>query len=216
MFSLVEKIKSRRGLWSCLLLCLMASIGLSSCATKPVSSSATENICKLFQEKPNWYRHAKVSVDKWGGNIHVPMAVMYQESSFKSDARPPMAYLLGFIPQGRASDAYGYSQALKSTWGEYEKAIGKRSADRDNFADAFDFILWYMDVSQKRNGVSKWDAYAQYLNYHEGQGGYARGSYKSKQWLLNVAKKVQTRSKRYSSQLAQCKAELDSAKKGWF
>lgn len=146
----------------------------------------------------------------------MPMAIIYQESSFKADARPQMEYFLGIIPKGRASNAYGYSQALKGTWGEYEKAIGSRSADRDDFSDSFDFVLWYMDKSQKQNGVSKWDSYAHYLNYHEGQGGYARGTYNSKQWLIKVARKVEARSKRYSAQLAQCKAELDRVKPGWF
>jgi len=192
------------------------AIAITACASKPVTSRATQNLCDVFREKPNWYRKAKLSVERWGGNIHVPMAIIYQESSFKRDARPPMQYFLGIIPTGRASDAYGYSQALKSTWGEYEKAIGTSSADRDNFSDAFDFILWYVDKSQKRNGVSKWDAYAQYLNYHEGQGGYSRGTHNAKQWLLNVASKVDARSKRYASQLNQCRTELDSVKRGWF
>lgn len=26
---------------------------------------------------------------------------------------------------------------------------------------------WYIQKSQRVNGVSKWDAYGQYLNYHE-------------------------------------------------
>jgi hypothetical protein len=199
-----------------LFMLLAVAVGLASCASKPVSQSATNNICEIFREKPKWYRKANQSIDHWGGNIHVPMAIIFQESSFNANARPPMAYFLGLIPKGRASDAYGYSQALKSTWSEYQAAANKHSADRDSFADAFDFILWYMDKSQKRNGVSKWDAYAQYLNYHEGQGGYARGTYKSKQWLLAVAQKVQARSKRYSSQLAKCKSELDSVKNSWF
>ena len=195
---------------------LVVMASLSACATKPLSANATQNVCDVFREKPNWYRKAKLSVERWGGNIQVPMAIIYQESSFKKNARPPMNYFLGVIPTGRASNAYGYAQALKGTWGEYERDIGKTSVSRDNFADAFDFILWYMDKSQKRNGVSKWNANAQYLNYHEGQGGYSRGSHNAKPWLLNVATKVEARSKRYASQLNQCRAELDSAKRGWF
>jgi len=203
--------------WASQTLLVVLCFGLLvSCATHSAKPTNVENLCKLFQEKPRWYRNANESIKRWGGNLHVPMAIIYQESSFKSNARPPMEYFLGLIPTGRASDAYGYSQALKSTWGEYEKAIGSRAADRDNFSDAFDFILWYMDKSQKRNGVSKWDPYAHYLNYHEGQGGYARGTYKSKKWLLNVARRVEARSKRYSSQLAQCKADLDKSSKAWF
>lgn len=146
----------------------------------------------------------------------MPMAIMYQESSFKAKARPPMRYFLGFIPKGRASNAYGYSQALKSTWASYQRDIGSKYKDRDNFSSAVDFIFWYMHKTQQRNGISKWDAYAQYLNYHEGQGGYARGTHNSKQWLLNVARKVESRAKQYSAQLSQCQAELDNMRTGWF
>ncbi len=199
-----------------ILVSVLSGIALSACATKPVASTAKQNLCEIFSDKPHWYRNAQKSVDRWGGNIHVPMAIIYQESSFKRKARPPRKYHLGFIPGKRASDAYGYAQALKGTWGEYKTASGRRSADRDDFSDAFDFVLWYMSVSQQRNQVSKWDAYAQYLNYHEGQGGYSRGSYKSKQWLIDVAKRVEARSKQYAAQLNQCKAELDNAKRSWF
>lgn len=195
---------------------LMLSVLLiSACATKP-QPRTTSNICEIFKENPSWYRSAKRSVAKRGGNLHVPMAIIYQESSFKAKARPPMNYFLGFIPIGRASNAYGYAQALKSTWAEYERDAGSKWRSRDNFGDAFDFVLWYMNNSQQRNSVSKWDAYAHYLNYHEGQGGYARGSYHSKIWLVNTAKKVDARAKHYAAQLSGCRAHLDSLKRRWF
>lgn len=197
------------------LILLLSLVLLSACSTK-LSTNATSNVCSIFEEKPSWYKSAKKSVAKRGGNIHVPMAIIYQESSFKRKARPPKSKILGFIPGKRASNAYGYAQALKGTWGEYQKATGNRGADRDNFADAFDFVLWYMDNSYKRNGVSKWDAYSHYLNYHEGQGGYSRGTFNSKPWLMNVAKKVDARANRYASQLLKCRSQLDSKSRGWF
>ncbi len=189
------------------------SFSMSSCASGPPNKP--NNLCSIFDGKPRWYKSAKRSADKWGGPIHLPMAIMYQESGFKQKAKPPMQYFLGFIPTGRASNAYGYSQALKGTWAAYQKEVGSKFRDRDNFANAFDFIQWYMHKSYTRNGVSKWDAYAQYLNYHEGQGGYSRGTHNSKQWLLNVAKKVEQRSKKYSTQLVSCQSSLDR-KKAWF
>ena len=194
---------------------LAVTILLSGCVSRGTPSNS-HDLCQIFREKPQWYRQAKKSADKWGGPIQLPMAIMYQESSFKRKAKPPMGYFLGVIPTGRASDAYGYSQALKSTWAEYQQAVGSRFKNRDSFASAFDFIQWYMDVTYKRNGVSKWDAYAQYLNYHEGQGGYARGSHQSKAWLLAVANKVKLRAQQYSAQLTRCQAELDRSTSGWF
>ena len=131
------------------------------------------------------------------------MAMMYQESSFRYDAQPPMRYFL-FIPLGRPSSAYGFAQVKDETWADYQRETGNRWADRDDFADAIDFMGWYTAKAQKVNGVSKWDAYRQYLNYHEGWGGYRRGTYKQKAWLMRTAQKVEARSQRYAAQYRQC------------
>ncbi len=192
---------------------LAAMLVLASCATKPLSNKS--DLCQIFQDKPAWYKSAKKSAQRWNAPLSMPMAIMYQESSFKRKARPPMNYFLGFIPTGRASNAYGYSQALTGTWQEYQQEMGKRFSERDNFANAYDFIQWYMHKSYQRNGVSKLDGYSQYLNYHEGQGGYARGTYKSKQWLIQVAQRVDRRAKQYAQQLRQCQPKLDR-KRTWF
>ena len=197
-----------------LILLIAFSIILAGCAKPKVSN--VNNICQIFKENPKWYKSAKRSAIQWGGPIHLPIAIMYQESGFKHNAKPPMQYFLGFIPTGRASNAYGYSQALKSTWADYQKEIGSRFRDRDNFSNAYDFIQWYMHKTHAINAISKWDYYAQYLNYHEGQGGYSRGTHNNKQWLLNVAKRVDQRAKQYSTQIQSCKTELDNMRSGWF
>ena len=189
---------------------IILAIIMSGCTSTPTK---IDNICDMFTEKRSWYNAAISSSERWGGPVTVPMAIMYQESKFQSDAKPPMRYFLGFIPYGRASSAYGYAQVKTATWGDYQKDIGSAFRDRDDFDDAIDFVFWYMDISQKRNGTSKWDGYNQYLNYHEGHSGYAKGSYKSKTWLKNVAKKVDQRSKTYSMQYSQCKDDLE---KNWF
>ena len=193
-----------------LLLCSL----LAACATTPPSNR--DDICSIFSQKPKWYRSAVKSAEKWGGPIHVPMAIIYQESSFQHNARPAMQYFLWVIPRGRPSNAYGYSQALDSTWARYQKETGSRFKDRDNFANSYDFVQWYMHTTYTTNNVSKWDAEAQYLNYHEGQGGYARGTHRSKQWLLTTAERVAARASRYHTQLAKCKDRLDSASSSWF
>jgi hypothetical protein len=179
---------------------------LGACSSMPPKN--LDNLCVIFDEKQNWYDAAIETREKWGIPVHIPMAVMYQESRFKHDAQPPMRYFLWIIPIGRASDAYGYPQAKTPVWGEYVDDTGNWFADRDDFEDAIDFIGWYMNRSHKINKVSKWDTYGQYLNYHEGQGGYRRGSYKSKPWLVAVAKKVEARAKRYSEQYWGCKEAL--------
>jgi hypothetical protein len=183
---------------------------ITSCATPPPKNP--ENLCEIFRENRDWYFDAKDARERWGVPIHVPMAMMYQESSFKADAKPPKDYLLGFIPWGRVSTAYGYSQAKTLTWSDYIRESGNSGADRDDFEDAIDFMGWFIYKTQKINKVSKWDTKNQYLNYHEGWGGYRKKTYNKKAWLIGVAKKVDSRAKRYSSQLKSCEDDLNS---GW-
>ena len=139
---------------------------------------------------------------------------MHQESRFVATAKPARKKLWGFIHGPRPSDAYGYSQAKDATWTWYERSSGNYGADRDNFDDAIDFIGWYNDVSHKTNGIAKDDGLRLYLAYNEGHGGYKRKTYRSKQWLVDVAKKVDRRAKTYNSQLAACAKRLES--KSWF
>ncbi|MFC3120319.1 transglycosylase SLT domain-containing protein [Agaribacter flavus] len=185
---------------------------LSACSVTPPEQR--ENICKIFEEKRDWYDAAEDMRDKYGVPIHVPMAMMYQESSFRHNAKPPRDYIFfGLIPWGRVSSAYGYAQAKTMTWQDYKKETGNRFAARDDFDDAIDFMGWFISKTHKINRISKWDAGAQYLNYHEGWGGYKRKSYKKKAWLQKVAVKVDKRSKRYATQLKTCEKELQ---KSWF
>src|SRR3546814_7629336 len=66
----------------------------------------------------------------------------------------------------------------------------------------------YISKTQRINGVSKWDAYGQYLNYHEGWTGYRNRSYAHKAWLKRVARKVQVRAERFGAQYRSCEREL--------
>lgn len=163
-----------------------------------------DNACAIVAERPAYLRAMKKAERRWGVPVHVQMATIHQESKFIGDARTPHRYLLGVIPVGRQSSAYGYSQALDGTWEEYQQKTGNRRARRNDIDDATDFMGWYMDGSYKRLGISKWDATSQYLAYHEGRGGYARGSYRSKSWLMGVANKVGSRAQTYRAQLSSC------------
>lgn len=193
-------------LWMLVLLATLAG-----CSTTPPKN--VNNLCEIFREKPKWHEAALAMQKRWGAPIQVPMAMMYQESSFKHDALPPRYYFLGFIPWGRVSTAYGYAQAKDETWADYKREAGRWGADRDDFADAIDFMGWYMGKSRKVNGVSLWDAYAQYLNYHEGWGGYRNRSYDAKPWLKNTSQIVQQRASQYGAQYRSCQNDLPSS--GW-
>jgi len=183
---------------------------LAGCASGP-----PENIndgCAIFEEKGGWYESASDSFKKWGVPVHVQLAIIYQESRFQDDAKAPRDTLLWVIPWFRKSSAYGYAQVKDDTWDWYIQKTGNRGADRDDFEDAVDFIGWYGNMSRSMLGISTWDAYNQYLAYHEGHGGYKRKTYLKKPWLIKVARKVEARAKRYRAQLARCEHRLD---KGW-
>ncbi len=187
----------------CSLLLISALLVLTGCVTTPPAQP--ENICSIFTEKPKWHTTAKRAQEKWGTSMHTAMAIMYQESAFVDDARPPRRKLLGFIPWKRPSSAYGYSQAVNGTWLQYKRSTGESWRQRDNFTDATDFIHWYLNQSRRRNGLSPDDVYSLYLTYHEGWVGYKAKSYQSKAWLKNAAQNVARRSKQYAIQYGGCK-----------
>ncbi|MDZ3826424.1 MULTISPECIES: hypothetical protein [Pseudomonas] len=180
---------------------------LTGCGTSPPRSP--ENICEIFREKSDWYDAAQVTQRRWGVPIQVPFAIMYQESGYRYDAKTPRKYLLWVIPWGRVSTAAGYAQAKDEVWSDYQKSTGRNWADREDFDDAIDFVGWYMDKTTSINGVYKYDAYNQYLNYHEGWGGFRNKTYASKAWLMPTARKVQSRSDLYAQQYAGCKEDLN-------
>ncbi len=184
----------------------LSIIGLSSCTTKPPNN--IENICKIFKQYPKWYWTAQKVQKKWVVPMSVLMAIMYQESRFRADAKPPRRKLLWIIPWFRPTSAYGYSQAVNATWAHYKRDTGHNGADRDAFADAANFIGWYATQARRRVGISRANAYQLYLIYHEGIGGYAKRTYRKKRWLINVAKKVQRRAWVYHKQLQRCKSSL--------
>lgn len=181
---------------------------VASCGGNSKDYSAPRNlddICALSRERPQYIRAMEKTERRWNVPVHVQAAVIYQESKFIGDARTSFRYVLGVIPMGRRSSAFGYAQALDATWEEYQDSAGGRGAKRDRIDDATDFMGWYMNRSLERNGISLDDAGRQYLAYHEGHTGYARGSYNSKAWLLRVSSEVGERSRMYETQLQSCR-----------
>ncbi|KAB7627679.1 transglycosylase SLT domain-containing protein [Alkalilimnicola sp. S0819] len=190
---------------------LLAAL-LAGCATKPPSEP--HDACEIFREKPDWYEASREAAERWGTPVHVQLAIMHQESTFVHDARPPRGRLLWVIPWRRPSSAYGYAQVLDGTWRWYQEDTGRHGASRDDYADAADFVAWYVHTSHRMLGLSKWNIRAQYLAYHEGQGGYRRGTHRHKGWLVRVADRVSARGSRYHTQLSRCAEALNN--RGWW
>lgn len=179
---------------------------LTGCASPPAS---TANICSVFEDRRDWFNAAKDAEERWSVPIPVTMAFVQQESGFRRKARPPRTRILWLIPGPRPSNAFGYAQALDSTWSDYIQATGNRSAERSDFADAVDFIGWYNNMSYRTNNIARNDAYSLYLAYHEGNTGFARRSFEGKQWLIDVANKVQANSNLYGRQYTECERDLN-------
>ena len=179
---------------------------LVSCATAPPRH--VNDACAIFAEYGDWLTDARAASQRWGVPLPVLLAIIHQESAFQSDAQPPRRWYLGFIPGPRPSSAYGYSQAVDGTWERYIAATGNRGADRDDFGDAVDFIGWYVNETAQRNRIAKSDAYNQYLAYHEGQEGFAKGTYRQKSWLMQRARQVRQQADRYRAQLNRCEPRL--------
>ena len=178
---------------------------LVSCGGNYSAPRNLDDACSIVSQRPSYLRAMKDTERRWGVPVHVQMATIYQESKFIGNARTPHTFALGVIPMGRQSTAYGYSQALNATWEEYQSSAGNRRAKRDDIGDATDFMGWYMDESSRSLGISKDDAGAQYLAYHEGRTGYANQSYLEQPWLVEVAQKVDSRAEMYREQLAYCR-----------
>jgi len=171
------------------------------------------DLCAVFDQKFSWYKAAKRTREEWGMPEPVLMAVIYHESSYRADVRPPRKRYLWVIPGPRPSTAYGYAQVLDTTWQKYQEVRGGKGAERDDFDDVADFVGWYGDVIRKETGIALDDAYRFYLAYHEGPRGYVRRSYRSKPVLLATAQKVEERAQKYARQYEGCRKRLEGR---WF
>ena len=174
----------------------------------------TANSCIIFEQKKNWYKSTKNSFDKWGTPIELQLAIINQESSFTQFAKPERKKIFGIIPGLRPSTAFGFAQVTNPTWDWYKTKTGNKNASRANFSNVTDFIGWYVTQSEEIVGISKKDFYNQYLAYHEGQGGWKKGTHQNKKWLIDVAKNVERNANMYNNQLKDCENKLN--KKGFF
>lgn len=178
-----------------------AAVFIAGCASAPPKQP--NNACRIFAEKSGWEKHTRRAARKWRVDAAVLLAIMRQESGFDANAKPRRKRFLG-IPTRRPSSAFGYPQALDSTWKLYRRSSGNRIAQRDKFSDAIDFIAWYVAQTRQRLKVAPHDGFRNYLAYHEGWNGYARATYQRKRWLIGVAQRVDRQAGRYRAQLKRC------------
>ncbi|MBI1361495.1 MAG: hypothetical protein GC155_14555 [Alphaproteobacteria bacterium] len=181
---------------------------LSACATTQPSADQIADACDLLTDNHDWYKALRHSSKEWGAPMGLQLAIVNQESSFDGHARPARGprKFFGLVQGDRPSTAYGYAQALETTWEQYKKSTGNRGADRHSFRDSVDFIGWYVNNTGLQAGVGQYDYKAHYLAYHEGAGGYVQGTWRRKTWLVQRANHVAGQAARYESQIKHCKA----------
>jgi hypothetical protein len=174
---------------------LAALAAIGGCATTAPPSN-TANACAILDERGRWEDDVFDAAREWDVSPGTVLAFMRQESSFRHDARPVDAN------GRRLSSALGYSQALDGTWAEYEAARGR--GKRKSFEDSADFIGWYLARISGQTGIARTDVRNLYLAYHEGPGGWRRGTHRSKGWLMDVSARVQQQAMAYDGQLNGC------------
>lgn len=197
------------------LLTVLAGMSLLIAWLRPHPPLMADNACRMLADRPEWYRSVAHVVERWGVPIHLQLAFVHQESGFRATARPARKQLLGFVPTVLTSTAYGYAQAIDTTWQRYQEATGRNHAERADFADAVDFIGWYVTLTHRRLGIRKDDAYRQYLAYHEGQTGVELRTHRRKPWLQHVARRVASQAERYRTHLRGCRGDLDRRAQRW-
>lgn len=187
-----------------LLLAAMLLLAVASCGRRYAPPTNVNDACIIVSERPHYLAAMQRTRARWGIPVAVQMAMIHQESRFVGNAKTPFRWMLGVIPMGRQSSAYGYAQVLDGTWDDYRKEAGRWGASRTSIDDATDFMGWYLNKAHEKLNIPRSDARDLYLAYHEGFAGYARGSYSSKGWLLAVADRVQQRAFTYEAQLISC------------
>lgn len=188
------------------LLALSSAFLVTACVSGPPDQ--VHDACLILEDNRSWWRELRRTERRWGVSPGTQLAFLKRESSFNRNARPARTRLLFILPGPRPSSAYGYAQALDTTWDWYREDTGRRGADRDDFGDAVDFIGWYSSMSQRQSGISLDDPYNLYLAYHEGHGGYNRRTYRGKAWLQRAAREVETDARRYDAQISRCERRL--------
>lgn len=195
---------SRSMLWA------LVALLLAACGGREFDK---EDLCSVYDAYPEWEQSIQAVEERWGISQELIMAVMRYESSFVGDAEAPRRRYFGVIPGKRLSSAYGFSQALDQTWKEYQERTGNSAAKRDNFADAADFIGWYINRTHRSLQIPRSDGYHLYLAYHQGHRGFLRRDYEKKPRLMRVARKVNTARMTYRVQLKQCRPDVEGVEK---
>ena len=178
---------------------------MCSCSILSTDTMPQDNACSIVKTKRSWERAVLRTEKKWNVSPGMQLSFILTESNFRPRAKTSKTYLWGIVPTGRLSSAFGYAQAIDSTWESYKKSSGKRFSSRTSFTDSVDFIGWYVNETHQKIGIPKNDAYNHYLAYHQGHRGFRLQAYRSKPNLIEAARRTAANTKKFDSQLAKCR-----------
>lgn len=169
-------------------LSLLLSIGVVSpvLATKYVKEI---HICKYLEENPGFKESLKTASAKWGVRPELILAIIKKESNFHPT-----------VVGTRTS--VGWTQAKTFVWEEYQHETKQPFRKRECFADAVDFIGWYVARYAKLEGKDPNDAYHAYLNYRLGYVG--AHTYPLLPLAVQQAKKVVRYAEHFRQGLKKC------------
>jgi|AntRauTorckE5430_2_1112549.scaffolds.fasta_scaffold00318_18 hypothetical protein len=159
-------------------------------------------ICHVIQSNWGWARALKRVSKDYDISPGLLLSVIYHESGFRPNVRPKPYMVFGVIPW-QVSSAYGYGQIKQETWDWYKSHNPGWFQSRTQFPDTLNFIGWYYSLFLKKT-ETKTVHRDFYLAYHEGLGGYQRGTYHGNDWLIKKAESVALRAKLYDEKLNDC------------
>ena len=161
-------------------------------------------MCRLVEARPHWWRALLEAERRWEAPPSLTLAIIWRESTFRADARPLAPGYFSFLPPRRLSSAYGYAQAIDGTWAWYLRETNNAKARRESFADAVDFIGWYLDRSRRLLGLAFDQQLEHYAAYHQGHQGFLTADWRANPVVTVPAKDVARQAAVYERQMSGC------------
>ena len=183
---------------------------LGACvSTDPPDSPG--DACAIFRQHESWWGAVKRGERRWGAPPALVLAIIRQESGFDHNARPARGRGFLFFPGRRRVLRMGLCASRQRDVGAIRARASRRRRRSTATSSATPLIscAWYCGVSNRELGIAFTDARAQYYAYHEGHGGYRRGSHQGNDRLGAIGDRVQSYYDTYRAQLDGCEGELN-------
>ena len=87
-------------------------LSLSACSMKSSATLDQKNACSIIKTKKSWVRALNKASNKWQVSPGLQLAFVMTESNFRPRAKTSRKYILGIIPTGRLSSAFGMHKLL--------------------------------------------------------------------------------------------------------